>query len=339
MDFPSYVPNAVRVSLAARLEGDRIEPSGWISALTSAEDNLLRIQRLQDKWRHDEAMSTNLRIEHAEATEHCDQLAAEVACCQRLVHDARMQPAYVRLVSLPTVTDAYLSGFIHAAWAAMIDYSQYRDRITDAADLAGKVADVAGVLAGLLERAESSGWHGHFPPEFFGLRSLMERTEHAPCDRDFRMWPGMRTYILGESEPAQVEPREPGEPPELVRIEFVPLTKAETLDPDEERRNMLHYAWNTAPSVSRIIATLHRAALACEPAESGFIGAAIASRKRNREREYLRAFAALLRDEHKIELTADTIHAMATTATVVLNEPNLVVTYDDVKKAVATIAS
>lgn len=125
----------------------------------------------------------------------------------------------------------------------------------------------------------------------------------------------------------------------MVRIELVPLTKAEPLDPDESTRDMLRYAWNTAPSVGRIVATLHRAALACAPTESGFIGAAIASRKRNREKEYLRGFAALLRDEHKIELTTDIMNAMATTATVVLNEPHVAVTYEDVRKALLTVAT
>ncbi len=341
MDFPSYVPNAVRVSMAARLEGDRIEPSGWISALESAEVELLRVQQMQQDCAHDQAESNTLRIEFAKATEQRDQLAAEVACCQRLVHDSRMQPAYARLMSLPNVTDTHLSGFIHAAWAAMINYTKYRDRMTDAADLASKVAGAAGVLAGVLERAESSGWHGHFPPEFFALQSLMEKTEHAPDHRDRHMWPGMRDYILGRSEPALREPRELGDPskPPEIEIRFVSRGKAEPLDPDEERRNTLRYAWRTAPSVSRIIATLHRAALACTPAESGFIGAALTSQKKNRKVEYLRAFGALLRDEHSFEWTADTMNAMATTATVVLNEPDLVVTYDDVRKALATIAS
>ena len=67
MGFPSYVPNAVRVSMAVRLEGDRIEPSGWISALASAEAELLRVQQMQQDYRHDEAVFNKLRIEFANA--------------------------------------------------------------------------------------------------------------------------------------------------------------------------------------------------------------------------------------------------------------------------------
>ena len=103
---------------------------------------------------------------------------------------------------------------------------------------------------------------------------------------------------------------------------------------------MLRYAWGTAPSMARIIATMQREALNyAAAAEPGAIAAALATQKRNPKYEYLRAFGALLRDVHRMELTADTLKAMATTATVVLNEPDLDVTYDDVRKALATIAS
>ena len=341
MEFPSYVPHAVRVSMAARLEGARIEPSGWILALASAEAELLRVQQMQQDYRHDEAVSNALRIEFAKATEHRDLLAAEVACCQRLVHDARMQPAYALLVSLPNVTDAHLSGFIYAAWAARMDYAKRRAQVKAADELAGAVAKAAGALAELLHKAE--GFVGPcLPSEFFSIRRLLEKTEHDRSDRDFYLWPGMRDYILGESEPAQVEPREPGEmpeAPEIVQIEPIPLTKAEPPDPDEERRDMLRYAWGTAPSVGRIIATMQQEALNYTAAESGHIAAALASRQHSGKTAYLRAFGALLRGEHSIVWTTGAMNAMATTATVVLNEPDLVVTYDDVKKALATIAS
>ncbi len=344
MDFPSYVPNAVRVSMAARLEGDRIEPSGWISALASAEAELKRVQQMQQDYRHDEAVSNTLRIEHAEATAHRDHLAAEVACCQRLVHDARMQTAYALLVRLPNVTDADLSGFIYAAWAARMDYAKHRDQVKAADELAREVSKAAGALADLLRKAE--GFVGPFlPSEFFSIQSLLEKTEHDYSDRNFYMWPGMRRVVLGEPphdsgavtapDPVPTERTEPTE----IEIRFVTPGEAKPIDPAEAARNALRYAWGTAPSMSRMIATMQREALNYTAAESGHIAAALASQKRNPKYEYLRAFGALLRDVHRMELTTDTMNAMATTATVVLNEPDLVVSYDDVRKALATIAS
>jgi len=46
-----------------------------------------------------------------------------------------------------------------------------------------------------------------------------------------------------------------------------------------------------------------------------------------------------LRNEHGFDLTAEIMNAMAVTATVVLNDADTDVTYDDVRKAVASIAN
>ena len=126
MIFPSYVPHAVRVSMARRLEGR----DSWSASLESANATLTRLEQRRAGDPHDDA----LRIEHAESVAHRNHLAAEVACLQRLVHDGRMQPVYARLVGALT-TDEQLSGFIYAAWVARMDYGKYRDRMKAADDL------------------------------------------------------------------------------------------------------------------------------------------------------------------------------------------------------------
>ncbi len=161
MHFPPYVPNAVRMHVAPMLEG----PRSWSTALEDANAALTRLNELRTGNSHD----YRLRIEHSEALSHRDHLAAEVACCQRLVHDARMQDAYALLTTLPNVTDAHLSGFIDAAWAARMDYAKHRDRVKAASELAQQVEAAAGVLAGLLRKAE--GFVGPLlPPEFFSIQ-------------------------------------------------------------------------------------------------------------------------------------------------------------------------
>ena len=67
------------------------------------------------------------------------------------------------------------------------------------------------------------------------------------------------------------------------------------------------------------------------------IGAAIDSRKQNDKTEYLRAFGALLIEEHRFILTTDIKKAMAIAANVVINLPDIDVTYDDVRKALAKL--
>ena len=344
MEFPSYVPRAVRMSMAALLEGEGCHGggNGWTTNLERAEIELLRIQLKLQENLHDEGVSNTLRIEYAKAADHRDRLAAEVACCQRLVHDPRMQPAYALLVGLPGVTDAHLSGFIYAAWAARMDYAKHREKVKAADELAREVAKAAGALAGLLSKAEVFVGP-YLPSEFFSIRSLLEGSQHDVGDRNFYRWSGMRDYILGEPEPdsnattsISPEPSEPTEPPKI-EVRHVAPGEAEPIDPEEERRATLRNVWNTAPSMAQLVATLQREALKYTAAESGAIAAAIASRQHSGRTAYLRAFGALLQGVHHMPLTTDTIKAMATTAAVVLNDPGLDVTYDDARKALTII--
>ena len=58
------------------------------------------------------------------------------------------------------------------------------------------------------------------------------------------------------------------------------------------------------------------------------------SQKRNPKTEYIRGYADLLRKGGFI-VSPDILKAIAITATVVINNPDLIVTYDDVRKALA----
>lgn len=333
MDFPSYVPHAVRVSMANRLDG----PEGWLQVLAKADAEVQKFEFLQSRYVNDPNALDGIRLQRIDAVQHRDHLAAEVACLQRLVGDERMQPAYAKLAGALT-TDEQLSGFIYAAWAARMDYGKHRDRAKAAEELARDVVAASGVLADVLRKAES--FVGPFlPSEFFSIESLLEKTEHDREHRDFHMWPSMRRAILGTPHPRSTALGDPPPaaanytPPQF-EIRLVPVDKGHEVDPAEEQRNMLRYAWATAPSMARIIATMQREALAYVPTESGAIGAALASRKRNAKTEYLRAFGALLRG-HGIDRTPGIVNAMAVTATVVLNEADDAVTAADVRSALA----
>jgi hypothetical protein len=86
-----------------------------------------------------------------------------------------------------------------------------------------------------------------------------------------------------------------------------------------------------------LLDTLANAARSFNPSATGMIGAAIASRQRSPKTEYLRAFGKLLSDEHGFALTTPIVKAMAITANVVINLPDVDVTYDDVRKALARL--
>ena len=336
MDFPSYVPNAVRELIAGMIDGDigvDWADLGWRGALESADRELRRLEGLQQTV-HDPDGLNNLRVACAEQRAHAEAIGENIASLERLALRPEMQAAYARLVGA-LGTDAELKAFIRAAWGAHMNYGTFRDRLKEAAEIARKVADAAGTLHDLLQKAE--GFGTYLPGEFFGIRSLLRNTDHDPDDRNHYMWQRLRHVVLGD-RPDPL-PQDTNVVPIRLEVVLVSALDATPLDPEEQARNMLNYAWGTAPDMRHVVATMQRAAQDCVPTETGTIGAAVSSQKRNRKTEYLRGFASLLRNEYRIDLTAEIMNAMAATATVVLNDADTDVTYDDVRKAVASIAN
>jgi hypothetical protein len=146
----------------------------------------------------------------------------------------------------------------------------------------------------------------------------------------------MRPHVLGglarrndpKSEPSEKEGDQSNWP--KIVVQYVEPGDKPDIDPKEEARNTLHYAWGVSPDFSELLDTVARAARDFEPSESGMIGAAIAKREKNNKTEYLRAFGKLLTDVHHLTLTGPVMKAMAILASVVIDVD---VTYDDVRKA------
>ena len=342
MDFPAYVPAAVRAHITTFIEGDSWEAMGWQESLASAERQLAEIDgKIESciRWGRDDYLP-GLRNGRAEAVAHRDRLAGDVDCLQRLGHDARMRDAFA-LLTREFTDDKQWRNFIYAAWAARVDFAKYRDRLKRAAELKGDIADAAETLAKLIRQFSETGING--PGEFYSIPDLLRQTDnHEMQGHNLAMWRFMRQHVLGdlprkdipEAKPAE----ESGEPPtvEIVRVFLVPEEKAE-IDPKEEARNMLRYSWGTAPDFSALLGTMANAARSFKPSASGMIGAAIESRQRSAKTEYLRAFGNLLTDVHGFALTTPIMQAMAFVANVVINTPDVDVTHDDVRKALAKL--
>ncbi len=342
MDFPAYVPAAVRAHITKLIEGDSWEPMGWAASLASAERQLAEIEgAIETKIRRGENdYLPSLRGQRAEAVAHRDRLAGDVDCLRRLAHDERMRDAFA-LLTREFIDDQQWRSFIYAAWAARVDFAKYRDRLKRAAELKDEIADAAEMLAKLIHQFSNTGISG--PSELYSIHELLRQTDnHDMHGHNLHMWRAMRPYVLGDLPrrdiPSAQQEEETGEPPtvEIVRVFLAPEEKAE-IDPVEKARNMLRYAWGTAPDLSALLGTMAKAARAFKLSEPGMIGAAIGSRQRSPKTEYLRAFGNLLTDVHKFALTTPIMQAMATVANVVINLPNVDVTYDDVRKALAKL--
>ncbi len=313
IDFPAYVPAAVRAHITILIDGDdKLEPQGWAASLANAEESLAGINRAIEKYQRpgEDDYLPSLRVQEAEALAHRDAIAGDLDCLRRLAHDGRMAGAYA-LLTREFTDDHQWRGFIYAAWSARIDFSRYRDRLKRAAELKGEIADAAETLAKLIRQFVDTGING--PDEFYSIPELLRRTDnHEMRGHNLRMWRAMRHHVLGDPSGT---------------------------DSDDQARDSLRYAWGTAPGVPELLGTMASAARGFKPGESGMIGAAIDSQKRNPKTEYLRAFGHLLTDIHGFARSTRIKQAMAIIANVVINRPEIDVTYDDVAKALRRIGS
>ena len=124
MQFPVYVPRPVRAHISAILESDQ----GWHAALDIAEAKVSEFDSLRKVWGNSSKVLDDIRRQEKEAVEHRDRLYVDVACLHRLAGDARMQPAYADLDRV-LITNEHLADFIHAAWAARMNYGSQRDSL------------------------------------------------------------------------------------------------------------------------------------------------------------------------------------------------------------------
>lgn len=360
MDFPTYVPAAVRAYITPLIEGDEWEPQGLAASLAAVEQHLSEIEQAikgaikNTSWEDDRYL-TYLRREELKAASCRDILAADVDCLRRLIHDGRMRDAYV-LLTREFTHDKQWQGFIHSAWAARIDYGHYRDRLDRATKAIRKIADSAEELAASIQELSKIGING--PEEFYSVASLLRKTDNVEFDgHNLYIWRAMRKQILGdppeqgsdfqkqESTPSDqyVLALPSSESDQFVKVRdiTIPLRKIQFVKPGEtvevDSSAELRYAWEKAPPFSALLQTVAEVGQKFTPTEDPFIAAAMVSQKRNPKSEYLRGFAALLIEEHKFNLTPPVMRAMAIVATVVMGAPDSDVTYDDVRKVLLVI--
>ena len=298
---------------------------GWQEVLDDADESLASIQR-------NGINPHEYRKRLAEAQEHRDKLAGSVACLKRLVQDHRMKEPYDLLAREFTQKEQW-ERFIHAAWGANLDYSTYRDNLKRAAELSQKIGKTADKLAKLIRQTGDTEYC-FFPSEFFSVVQLLRETqsgENRPSD--MHLWERLKGHLFGDlprtvtRKPASQEPHDG-----TLSIQIVSAGDAK-IDPLKQQRSATRYIWGIAPRMPACLETMARAALQFKPTEEGVIGAAIGTRQRNIKTEYIRAFGQIVNESQELELGPTMMKAMASVANVVINLPDVDVTYDDVRKA------
>jgi hypothetical protein len=295
MKFPDYVPATVRASMTDRLEGTQWSGPGRRHYLERAES---RLEHLKEAFAdQEEGISDAARMALHEARDSYLAKAKEVFCLERLVEDERMRAVYRGLaVALPD--EEQQEHFITAAWQADRDYGRERERERLAEEARREIADLALQLADALQRAKKRGVGNSMSPGIFGMRQLIEKTEHEPGHRDLDLWHNRRHAVFDS--------------------------------------NAHYYIWSIAPDTGRMLVAMAHAAQEAGSPEPGAVEAALSSRRSNRKAEFLRAFVAMMR-ERRLPVDPPIHEAMAITATVVLNDAELDVSRDDVRKAVGSV--
>jgi hypothetical protein len=329
MNFPSYVPEGARQHALHYL-------SHWEPSLAEYDNEIAEL-KLQIKQDNNSVYHEKLR----ETEKYRNELAEDVSTLKLLIHDTRMKDVYKLLVTAffgEEDKEAKIDSFIHGAWSARLDFSKYREALKKANDLRSDIAETADKLANLLDKITNTGVL--CPAEFSSIPALLSNTDnHNMNNHNLYMWRSMRKYILGDlpereqsDNQIQYDEKEPIE----LKIVFLEDSEKPIITSEEKTRNTLRYAWEKSPPLSEMLKTVSLAANEFEPSESGFIGRAISLRQSSEKTEYIRAFCTLLND-YKLTITTDVMKAIATTATVVINSPDVVVSYDDVRKALKKI--
>jgi hypothetical protein len=122
-----------------------------------------------------------------------------------------------------------------------------------------------------------------------------------------------------------------------IEVRFVGQGDTVEIDPEQQARDTLRYIWHLSPTLPELLGSVASAARSFKPSEPGMIGAALVSRQRSNKTEYLRAFANRLVDSG-IALTTPVMQAMVSVANVAIDLPEVDVSYDDVRKALAKMS-
>lgn len=99
-----------------------------------------------------------------------------------------------------------------------------------------------------------------------------------------------------------------------------------------ENRHVLDEGGASELRLSKLASEIGSLAAKFEPKEAAWLTVARKSRESNKKQDYLRAITHLLFHEEQLPRSPALMKAIATSAEVVIDDPNIVIDYDDVRK-------
>jgi hypothetical protein len=215
-------------------------------------------------------------------------------CLLRIAQDERMREAY-GLLTTQFTKDQNWHKLLWAATTASLDFSRYRIQLSKASALCRKIDDGCKHLASLLTE----------------LRTL-----------DVRVPVFDSICMLGDKSFDKFLQRPPNNLCNGVESLLNDLA-VEACTTASEIENRKH---DTGNELAWTVGDIEY-----DNPQNTFIMSALKTRQNNRKTDYLRAFACALTLEDHNALTPPVQKAMAVVGTVVINHPDIVVTYDDVR--------
>ena len=314
MKFPAYIPESIRQFVLTQVKRvEELYKEGIIEEI--AEDEWDRVTKQREE-------RINL-----------------------LVNDIRMQEVYSLLTSVFTKDEEFES-FVRSAIHALDDYQKHSERMRRAKELKEETAEYARNLANKLAKLHDilrevnmeEGYHLNKTRNFIGASRFqddepieMPETNELYHPRKNEWWDFAKVGILGL---ARVENTDEESYPMCRNYESTPIG-IENLEKDKFIDG-IRFAWQKAPPLTDCLKSFAEALESYELTydwSNPHITAATSSRKRTVHVDYIRGFVALLL-QYEVKITKPIMQAMAITANVVIDNPEIDVDYREVKRLV-----
>jgi hypothetical protein len=324
MEFCDFVPQAARSYILEIIDGKPPRWNGLQHLADKAKERLDQVlQKNQDKVGLGSLLSPAEVKERSRAEAHYQQLLGDLEAVQRLGTDSRMRAAY-RALHKKFSKDEPLSHFLFAAWSARINFLRHKEALERAAVLSKEIAEEAESL-GIKIRELTQTFHDT-PLEFHSISQLLRQTDNNELDGHNRgMWRIHRGVILGDPP---IDQKDTAPTKQDLFREPIPPS-----DTDLYRANV-RYAWTLAPDFAQLLSRISEIMGDFVPQKHGYIGAGISSREANQKTAYIRGLYELLQHDHGFEIDLPMKQAMAAVTAVMLNNPDIDVSTDDVTKAI-----
>lgn len=339
MNFKDFVPKVAQSYLNQLIQGTSDQPG--LSNLVEQLDKLIELEAVNNKNHPKELLEFGdefFRSSTLSFSKMKQDHLTRIATLTRLGEDNRMKDAYGILLQELSNNEQW-NRFLWAAWSADREFKAHKEELKTAQTLAKEIGNTADKLSQLLVEFQSLDLQNR-PREFYDVRQLLNITDNThTLNYHFDRWRNLRPSVIGQHYPAvnAIKYDYDESNTDFYLIEEYQAQLEQEIEFIEknygEAEAKTHLAWCSAPHFSKLLKSLSKAASEYSPAKDEVTNTAIKSRKSVRKTQYIRAFGQMLFADELLPQSKEIKKAISIVANVVLDDPEIDVSYDDVRKA------